>query len=70
MKKQLLTVLKWAVIFIATFKLTELSFWLMNLKDTLGNIVGLLLLVSITTIIVAYTVTAIKNFIKQIKNQD
>jgi O-antigen ligase len=70
MKKHLFTVLKWAVIIIALFKLIELSFWLLNLKDTIGNIVGLLLIVTIATVIVTYTITSIKDIIKQIKNLD
>jgi O-antigen ligase len=70
MKKHLFTVLKWTVIIIALFKLIELSFWLLNLKDTIGNIVGLLLIVTIATVIVTYTITSIKDIIKQIKNLD
>ena len=70
MKKHLFTVLKWAVIIIALFKLTELSFWLLNLKDTIGNIVGLLLIVTIATVIVTYTITTVKDILKQIKNLD
>ena len=70
MKKHLFTVLKWTVIIIALFKLTELSFWLLNLKDTIGNIVGLLLIVTIATVIVTYTITTIKDILKQIKNLD
>ena len=69
MKKYLLKVLMWAVIIIVTFKVTEGFFWLMNLQNTLANILGLLGIVAVVTTIVIFTIDTIKDSIEKFKNK-
>lgn len=65
MTKTILKVLKYALTAIAVFFGTQLSFKLLNLASTVGNIIGFLLLLYIVTFIIFHSVKKIKNYLNE-----
>lgn len=64
MSKVFLKVTKWTLVIIALFFGFQASFWMLNTKSTIANMVGLLGIIYLGTFIIFHTVNFIKKQLK------